>query len=64
MAHVPHVAKDGVKQENKHIEPHPYIFSGWSYITESVDSVCRDGTDVPHVAIQMEAWKTLLKQRL
>ncbi len=31
------------------------------YITESVDSVCRDGTDMPYVA---EAWKTLLKQQL
>ncbi len=30
-------------------------------ITESVDSVCRgDGTDMPYVAIQTEAWKTLL----
>ncbi len=27
-------------------------------ITESVDSVCRDGTDMPYVAIQTEAWKT------
>ncbi len=25
------------------------------YITESVDSVCRDGTDMPYVAIQTEA---------
>ncbi len=33
-------------------------------ITESVDSVCRDGTDMPYVAIQTEAWKTLLKQQL
>ncbi len=24
-------------------------------ITESVDSVCRDGTDMPYVAIQTEA---------
>ncbi len=30
-------------------------------ITESVDSVCRDGMDMPYVAIQTEAWKTLLK---
>ncbi len=29
-----------------------------SVITESVDSVCRDGTDMPYVAIQTEAWKT------
>ncbi len=35
-----------------------------STITESVDSVCRDGTDMPYVAIQTEAWKTLLKQQL
>ncbi len=34
------------------------------HITESVDSVCRDGTDMPYVAIQTEAWKTLLKQQL
>ncbi len=27
-------------------------------VTESVDSVCRDGTDMPYVAIQTEAWKT------
>ncbi len=33
-------------------------------ITESVDSVCRDGIDMPYVAIQTEAWKTLLKQQL
>ncbi len=33
-------------------------------ITESVDSVCRDGTDMPYVAVQTEAWKTLLKQQL
>ncbi len=26
------------------------------------DSVCRDGTDMPYVAVQAEAWKTLLKQ--
>ncbi len=31
-----------------------------SIITESVDSVCRDGTDMPYVAIQTEAWKTII----
>ncbi len=30
-------------------------------ITESVDSVCRDGTDMPYVAIQTQAWKSLPK---
>ncbi len=33
-------------------------------ITESVDSVCRDDTDMPYVAIQTETWKSLLKQQL
>ncbi len=33
-------------------------------IIESVDSVCRDGTDMPYVAILTEARKTLLKQQL
>ncbi len=27
---------------------------------ESVDSVCRDGMDMPYVAMQTEAWKTNL----
>ncbi len=31
------------------------------YYTESVDSVCRDGMDMPYVVIQTEAWKTLAK---
>ncbi len=34
------------------------IIVQWPIITESVDSVCRDGTDMPYVAIQTEAWKT------
>ncbi len=33
-------------------------FGGVKSITESVDSVCRDGTDTPYVAIQIEAGVT------
>ncbi len=31
-----------------------------SCTNESVDSVCRDGTDMPYVTIQTKAWKSLL----